>query len=46
MRAVQNVFKAAKIEAIVDALLAGGSPDLPPARRLIDLDEDLSGINP
>jgi hypothetical protein len=45
-RAVQDAFKAAKIEPIVEALLAGYSPDLPPARRPIDLDEDLSRINP
>jgi hypothetical protein len=44
--AVQDVFKTAKIEPIVGAFLAGDSPDLPPARRPIDLDEDISGINP
>jgi len=46
MRAVQDAFNTAKIEPIVDALLAGSSADLPPARRPIDLDEDLSGIIP
>jgi hypothetical protein len=46
MRAVQDVFKTAKIAPIVEALLAGDLPELPPARRPIDLDEDLSGVNP
>ena len=41
--AVKNALKTAKIEPIIDAWLAGDPPELPPTRRPIDLDEDLSG---
>jgi hypothetical protein len=44
--AARNAIKSAKITPIVDAFLAGRSLDLPPARRPIDLDEDLSRFNP
>jgi hypothetical protein len=42
MTAAHNAFKTAKIVPIVDAFLDGFPLDLPPARRPIDLDEDLS----
>jgi hypothetical protein len=40
--AARNARGSAKIMPIVDAFVAGCSVDLPPARRPIDLNEDLS----
>jgi hypothetical protein len=44
IRAARSAIESAKIMPIVDAVLAGHSLDLPPARRPVDLDEDLSRI--
>jgi hypothetical protein len=40
--AARNANGSAKIMPIVDAFVAGRSVDLPPARRPVDLNEDLS----
>jgi hypothetical protein len=45
LTAVREAIKSVKTAPIVDAFLAGGSLNLPPARRPIDLDEDLSRVN-
>ena len=42
IRAARNAKQSAKIMPIVDAFVAGRSVDLPPARRPVDLNEDLS----
>jgi hypothetical protein len=44
--AARRAVDSAKIMPIVDSFLAGRSLNLPPARRPIDLDEDLSRLNP
>jgi hypothetical protein len=44
--AARNAIRSAKIMPIVDSFLAGRSLNLPPARRPIDLDEDLSRFTP
>jgi len=46
LRAVRDAFSSARIMPIVDSFLAGHSLNLPPARRPINLDEDLSRLNP
>jgi hypothetical protein len=44
--AVRDAFRSVSITPIADSFVAGRSLDLPPARRPIDLDEDLSRLNP
>jgi hypothetical protein len=46
IEAARNAVNSAKIVPIVDSFLVGRSLNLPPARRRIDLDEDLSRSNP
>jgi hypothetical protein len=46
LRAVRDAFGSARIMPIVDSFLAGRSLNLPPARRPIDLDEDLARLAP
>lgn len=45
LTAVREAIKSFEPTPIVGAFLAGGSLNLPPARRPIDLDEDLSRVN-
>lgn len=44
--ALQSTFKTPVVESLIDGVLAGSKLDLPPARRPIDLDEDLSRSHP
>jgi len=46
VEAARNSVSSAEIMPMVDSFLAGRSLDLPPARRPINLDEDLSRLNP
>jgi hypothetical protein len=43
--AARNAFESARIMYIVDDFLVGAL-HLPPAQRPVDLDEDISRINP